>query len=308
MYYFIINPKSKTGKGIKIWHKVQAKLDELHIPYKYYFTNYEFHSTKLAEKICQQYEGVKKIVVLGGDGTVNEVINGIRSYQDVMLGYIPTGSSNDLARSLHIPGDPLKALDLLLNGHHYVYYDHGQVSLNNENNSRKFAVSSGVGFDAVVCYEALNSNIKKILNKIKLGKLTYGILALKGIISYKPCDGELIIDGEQHIKLKKIFFAASMIQPYEGGGCMMAPQANASDGKLSVCVFNDIPKYKILFVLPLMYIGKHTIFKRYLHLFDCNSLEILLEKEQVLHTDGEYVGKSDHIFVRCVDEQVRMLL
>ena len=308
MYYFIVNPKSKTGKGLKIWHTVQAKLDELHISYKFYFTHYEFHSTKIAEKICKQNKGMKKIVVLGGDGTVNEVINGIRSYEDVMLGYLPTGSSNDLARSLNIPSDPLKALELVLNGHHFEYYDHGQVSFHNNKKTRKFAVSSGIGFDAVVCYEALNSNIKKLLNKIKLGKLTYGILALKGIITYKPCNGELIIDGVKHITLKNIFFAASMIQPYEGGGCKMAPQANATDGLLSVCVFHDIAKYKILFVLPLLFIGKHTIFKKNLELFDCKTLEIRLDKPQVVHTDGEYVGKSDHISVRCEEKQVRMLL
>ncbi len=308
MYYFIVNPKSKTGKGLKIWRNIQAKLDELNISYKYYFTHYEYHSTKIAEGICKRYKGLKKIVVLGGDGTVNEVINGIHSYKDVMLGYLPTGSSNDLARSLHIPGDPLKALELLLNGHHFVYYDHGQVTLSNNKKPRKFAVSSGIGFDAVVCYEALNSNLKKVLNKIKLGKLTYGILALKGIMNYKPCDGELIIDGVKHIKLKNIFFAASMIQPYEGGGCKMAPHANASDGKLSVCVFNDIAKYKILFVLPLLFIGKHTIFKKDLTLFDCDTLEIYLEKKQVIHTDGEYAGQSDHIFLSCNKEQVRMLL
>lgn len=308
MYYFIINPQSKTGKGLKIWHRIQAKLDALQISYKYFFTRYKYHSTQIAENICRQYKGSKRIIVLGGDGTVNEVINGISSYQDVMLGYLPTGSGNDLARSLHIPKDPLKALDLVLNGQHYIYYDHGQVSLEKGNAPRKFAVSSGIGFDAVVCYEALTSKIKKILNKLKLGKLTYGLLALKGIIHYQPCDGELIIDEIRHITLKKIFFAASMIQPYEGGGCMMAPQADARDQKLSVCVINDVSKYKILFILPLMYMGKHTIFKKYVNTFDCKTLEIRLDNPQVIHTDGEYVGKSDHIYVSCVKEQVRMLL
>ncbi len=307
MYYFIINPKSKTGKGIKIWNTVKSKLDEQQISYHYYFTHYEYHSTQIAKRICEHQAGIKRIIVLGGDGSVNEVINGIRSYEDVMLGYLPTGSSNDLARSLRIPSDPLKALDLLLNGHHYIYFDHGQVTLG-EHNPRKFAVSSGIGFDAVVCYEALHSKTKKFLNKLKLGKLTYGILALKGIMKFKPCDGELIVDGVRHIYLKNIFFAVSMIQPYEGGGCKMAPQANASDGKLSICVINDISKYKILLVLPLMFIGKHTIFKKYIQTFDCKTLEVKLEKKQVIHTDGEYAGSSDHIFVKCHDEQMRMML
>jgi YegS/Rv2252/BmrU family lipid kinase len=316
MYYFITNPKSRTGNGLKVWNLVKVQLDKQGIEYKMYFTHFEFHATKIAQEICEKHPEIKHIVVLGGDGTVNEVINGIKDYNSVIFGYIPSGSSNDLARSLHISNDPCIALEHILSAKSFPYYDHGLVQLKKKDNpkenkiefdeGRKFAESSGIGFDASITYEALNSNLKKILNKIKLGKLTYGLLAIKQLFRYKPCHGKIIIDKHNHIKLKNIFFIASMIQPYEGGGFKMAPNANPTDGKLSVCIFYNIPKLMAFFILPSVILGKHQLFKG-VKIFDCETLEIQTDHELIVHTDGEYAGKSNHIKLCCAPQQIRMI-
>lgn len=307
MYHFIINPKSRTGRGYHIWLTVKKKLDELNIPYTYHFTHYESHAYKIAKKLSQADSTTKRIVVLGGDGTFNEVINGLSSYRHVLLGYIPSGSSNDLAKSLGIPSDPLEALDLVLRGNYYDYYDHGQLTiLDSPVTTRRFAVSSGIGFDASICYEALHSNLKKGLNKLKLGQLTYISLAIKQLCAFKPVDGELIIDGYKHIPLKRIFFVASMIHPYEGGGVKMYPHANPCDQKLSVCVVYDIKKLSAIYLLPLIRLGLHKPFHG-IKLLECTTLEIKLKEPQLIHTDGEYAGSSDHIRLSCFKEQVRMI-
>ena len=82
----------------------------------------------MVEKICRKYDGIKTIVVLGGDGTLNEVINGIENFDDVTLGYIPSGSSNDLARSLKIPRKPKKSLEMVLRPSRYIYLDYGEIT------------------------------------------------------------------------------------------------------------------------------------------------------------------------------------
>lgn len=318
MYYFIINPKSGTGEGLKVWHTVKSILDKRNITYNSYFTHYEFHATKITRQVCKRYSGVKKIVVLGGDGTVNEVINGILNYKGVLLGYIPCGSSNDLARSLRISKDPVVTLESILTSKCYRYYDHGFIEVEEHiskkdtqsllpENGRKFSVSTGIGFDASICYEALNSHIKKILNKINLGKLTYGIIALKQLIQFKPTDAELIIDQHTKVKLKNIFFIASMIQPYEGGGFRMAPNANPRDHKLSICAIYNTPKLRALLLFPVLFFGKHTKFQG-VKVFDCNSLEIHTKEKLIVHTDGEFAGRFDHIKIGCTKEQIRMLL
>lgn len=305
MYHFIVNPKSRTGTGLKVWHIVQAALDEKSVEYTCHFTHYEFHATKLAEYICKTYLGIKNIIVLGGDGTVNEVINGIDNYNEVILGYIPSGSSNDLARSLKISKDPLLVLDRILTGKHFEYVDHGMVNIDSGNKPRKFAVSMGIGFDAIVSYEALNANLKKVLNKIGLGKLTYPILAIKRLIKHTPTDALVIVDGKQEYHFHNVFFIANMIQKCEGGGLLMAPNANHHDHKLSVCVVYDIPKIKALILLPSLFIGKQQLFKG-VKIFDADTIEIKTDDKLYVHTDGEYYGVYDHIKASCTKNQIRM--
>lgn len=307
MYHIIINPKSRTGKGYSVWKLVQKELEQKEIPYEAYFTHYEFHAIKITKKICENNTGTKHIIVVGGDGTVNEVLNGISNYAEIILGYIPSGSSNDLARSLGISKDPIKALNGILLGKKYRYIDTGEVILPNKEERKKFAVSCGIGFDAAVCYEALNSNLKKLLNKIKLGKLTYVMIAIKQLIRYKPINGVLIIDNDKEYPLKNIFFIASLIHKYEGGGVNMAPKANPYDGKLSVCAIYDIPKIKGLVLFPALFLGKGHLFGGVKN-FVCTSLEIRTDEKTIVHTDGEFTGRLDHIHISCKDKKIRIVL
>lgn len=307
MYHFIINPKSRSGNGYLIWRIVKKELEKRQVEYTSYFTRYEFHATNIATTICNNDENINTIVILGGDGTVNEVINGITDFSKVLLGYIPSGSSNDLARSLKIPKDPIIALDRILSAKRIKYIDNGIVTFMNDKTSRTFAVSSGIGFDAAISYEALNSNIKKVLNKIKLGKLTYLMIAIKQYIRYVPTDGELIVNGVKSYPLKNIFFVANMIHKYEGGGVMMTPDASPFDKKLSVIVIYNIPKIKALFILPSFLFGKQASFKG-VQIFDCDSIEIKTKKKLIVHTDGEFAGELDHIKVESTPYQVRMIL
>ena len=95
MYYFIVNATSRTGKAQQIWKDVKAELDSKGIEYKFFMTGSRGHAKKLATKICKE-DGEIKLVVVGGDGTANEVINGIQDFDRVKFGYVPTGSGNDL--------------------------------------------------------------------------------------------------------------------------------------------------------------------------------------------------------------------
>lgn len=307
MYHFIINPKSRTGNGLKVWQIVQSKLEEKEVLYLSHFTHYEFHATKLARNICETYPGIKNIIIIGGDGTVNEVINGIDDYSEVILGYIPSGSSNDMARSLHISANPLIALERILSGKHYDYVDHGIVNLWSQHKSRKFAVSMGIGFDASVCDATLGSKLKMFLNKIKLGKLTYLILAIKMLIKYTPSDATITVDNCQSYHFKNVFFMANMIQKCEGGGFYMTPDADCHDRKISVCVIYDIPKIKALILFPSLLFGKQHLF-RGVKIFDGKTIDIQTNEKLHVHTDGEPCGTFDHITATCTKDQIRILI
>lgn len=306
MYYFIINPNSRSGNGIKIWHSVKKELDSLQVPYTSYFTKYNLHASHIAEEICKSTSGVKNIVVLGGDGTMNEVINGIKNYDDVILGYIPSGSSNDLARSLGLPKDPIEGLKNILTPNRFQYVDMGYVNASSNDIQRKFSVSSGLGYDAQTCVETNRSRLKKIFNKYGLGKLTYIIIALKVLMTTSFVDAVVTIDNKTTKSFKQVLLVTSMIHKYEGGGLKIAPAANPYDGYLSVCIVHGLSRLKILTLLPTLLFGKHTGFKG-VETFDCKTLEVVVNEPAALHVDGEVPGTVNHINISCITKQLRII-
>ena len=189
MYHIIINPASRSGRGAKIWsEQVEPALKESAVEYKTYFSKKAGEVKRLAAQITAEHAGEPdlKLIVLGGDGTVNEALQGIADPSKVILGYIPTGSSNDLARDLGISKDPKAALDLILKNTSPRAMDLGRLTYLDEDQpeeSRLFAVSCGIGFDAAVCAEAMSSRIKDTMNRMGLGKLTYLGIALKQLIT-----------------------------------------------------------------------------------------------------------------------------
>jgi YegS/Rv2252/BmrU family lipid kinase len=308
MYHFIINPKSSSGKGIKYWWIVKNELDQKQVAYTAAFTKHTGHATELADTICKENEGIKNIVVLGGDGTLNEVINGIKDYSKVLLGYIPSGSSNDLARSLKIPKDPVLALSNILKPVKFKYLDYGIIDFFEDNTKpRKFACSSGIGYDANVCREVQESPLKKRLNRFGAGKFVYIAIAIKQLLTAKLVDATVVVDGGKKDTYRKVLLVSSMIHKYEGGGLLMAPKADPTDGKLSVCLVHGLSTAKVLVLLPTIFFGKHVKFKG-VETFHCSEIEIYTDKESAVHTDGEVAALCSHIKVSCIPGQIRMIL
>ncbi|MDF2537346.1 MAG: hypothetical protein K0S76_367 [Herbinix sp.] len=308
MYHFIINPKSSSGKGIKYWWIVKSELDRQQISYTATFTRHAGHAIEITRQLCNKYTGIKNIVILGGDGTVNEVINGIDHYKEVLLGYIPSGSSNDLARSLRIPKDPIKALSNILKPTRFKYLDHGVITfLDHDKTPRRFSCSSGMGYDANVCLEVQESPLKRRLNRYGAGKLVYLAIAIKQILTIMPSDGSVIIDGQKKNTYKKILLVSSMIHKYEGGGLLMAPDADPADGRLSVCLVHGMSRLQVIFMLPMLLLGMHTKFKG-VEAFHCKEIEIIMDRNVAVHTDGEIPAVCSHIKVSNLEEQVRMIL
>jgi len=308
MYHFIINPNSSSGKGIRYWHIVKKELESKNIAYAAYITRHEGHAILLAEQICRSNNGIKNIIVLGGDGTVNEVINGIDDFSQVLLGYIPAGSSNDLAKSLNISKDPVKALGNILKPTRFKYLDMGEITYKHADiTSRRFACSSGIGYDADVCARVQKSPWKKRLNKIKAGKFVYLAIAIKQLLAADHCDATVILDGIRKESYKKVLLISSMIHRFEGGGLAMAPHADPCDGKLSITLVHGMSRIRSLILLPTLLTCKHINF-RGVEALNCSQIEICMENSSCVHTDGEVPASDTHIIVKCLPSQIRMII
>lgn len=306
MLYFIVNPTSRTGKGLEIWKSVKQYLKEHNIPFKAVDTKYEGHATELAEELCTLPQSKINLVVIGGDGTINEVINGITDFSKINFGVIPTGSGNDFARGLGIKGNPIEQLKTIVDSQRTEAIDIGKAEVAGEATPRYFAISSGVGLDAIVCKKALTSKLKTFLNKLHLGKLTYIILTVQTLFSMTTADIEAWIDGEKR-ELSKVIFVAAMNFRAEGGGVPMAPRADARDGLLSVCMVHSIPKWRTFFCLPFLVAAKHENIKGF-DIVNCKKCHMKISEPAVMHADGEYCGDVVDITYECVPEKLNLIV
>lgn len=303
MLHIIYNPQSSTGNGKRIWEESEKVLIAKNIEYKVYETTGPKSAQMYAKDITSDDQN-DVLVVIGGDGTLNEVFNGIRDYSKVTLGYIPSGSGGDFARDLGISLDPKEALNSILSPKEYKLMDVG--NLTNAECNKRFCVSAGIGFDAAVCHEALHSKLKIILNKIGLGKLTYVLIALKQIASTKKHGCTLILDDARKIKYDHFYFITTMIHKYEGGGFMFCPKAKCDDGLIDICVAGNISKAKVLRIIPTAYKGHHVRFSG-IDTYTAKKVQIISDEKLPIHADGEYAGVEDELVATVCSKQIRVI-
>ncbi len=306
MYYFVVNALSRTGKAGKIWQDVKAELDRQGVEYKYYMTSARGHAKKLASKICDN-EGDVKLIVVGGDGTANEVINGMHDFDRVKFGYVPTGSGNDLGRGLGINKiKPVDQLNNILRSDMTMKMDLGELTTG-DGVKRLFAISAGIGVDASVCKQALTSKLKTFLNKFGAGSATYVILTIKSMFTMPLYNGRVELADGTVKHPKNIIFCAAMNHPWEGGGVPMAPNANPTDGKLSICCVSDIKRANCFMKLPLLLASKHDRIVGF-DIYDSESVKIELEEGMTVHADGEYCGEPKTVEFKCISNAISVII
>ncbi len=322
MYSFLVNPASRSGRGQKYWERIKPVLEERKIPYQVFFSKGPGDMVKLSRQLTSSLspEGEDvHLVVLGGDGTANEAVQGIADFSRTRFSYIPTGSSNDLARDAGISRNPLETLECILSSARERRIDVGFLHYNTAYlpeasrpadvpPDRRFLVSCGIGFDAGVCQEAMKSRMKDFLNKVGLGKLTYLGIALKQLMRSGRDSAELVIDenspSAKSIRLPGLMFIACMSHCYEGGGFYFCPGADAADGMLDLCTVSGVPKWKVLLVLPTAFQGKHYRYNG-VERYGGQTIHIRTSAPLWVHTDGEVACRSDDITVRCSKHLLR---
>ena len=304
MYYFIVNPVSQSGKGLRIWEYTEEILKERNIEYESFILEKQEDSTEIA-----RYLSLNKtpctIVLVGGDGTINSFLNGLVSFEGITFGYIPTGSGNDFARGMRLPSNPKDALDIILEPDKFRHINIGITSSGEE--KRYFAISSGIGYDAAVCHQADQSSLKKLLNRLHLGKLIYLFTALRMLLSMKPSPMRILLDDNQLLTFQKVYFAAAFNTKYEGGGFMFCPKASPVDHYLDLIVVDGFSKPQALLVLFAALKGKHTGFEG-VHILRCKRAVIQTENDTCVHTDGEYFGSCRKVSFDLLKEKLKVIV
>lgn len=189
----IINPISGVGSKRKIPKMIEGICSKKNCSLNISFTEYAGHASELTRQAIE--EGAEYILAVGGDGTLNEIARAM-IHSNAILGIIPKGSGNGLARELHIPMDVKRAIDLIAKGH-VTTIDCCRA------NGQVFFCTCGVGFDAAVS--------QKFANEKRRGSLTYIKNTIDEYLSYKPEPYELVVDN-QTIKEKAFLVACAMLR------------------------------------------------------------------------------------------------
>lgn len=310
-YYFIVNGNAGVGRKKNIWkHVLKPELIRRGVYYHQYECSYPGHATKIAAQILEEHPEELTLVVVGGDGTFNEVLNGITDFTRVTLCYIPAGSANDLGYSLGISSDPLCALTRILDGGRIFHMDIGKTTFHRDRSTRYFAISSGIGLDAEACVST-GGKLKAALNRIGLGKLIYMINTVRSILFYPATEGKLVFVSENgqltERKVHRLFFLAGMNQPYEGGHLSMAAKAKCDDRKLSFAMAYDLSNRKALFSLILLALKMHERIPGY-EVVDACACHVMLKDELEVHTDGETCGRHWDITIECLPKKLQLRL
>lgn len=308
MYYvFIVNPSSGGARSYNIWRKIECKLQEKNINYKAYITTGAGDARNIVHSLTTDEEFCKNntIIAVGGDGTVNEVVDGLCIDNEPVIGYIPTGTGNDLARGLEIDTKSDISLQNILDKRTIKKMDYGYVEFENKKNSR-FVVSTGVGFDADIVSKYSKLKASNVISKGILKKLAYINIGIKEFIRNKTFSCTLINEHEK-INCKYARFISIHNQKSEGGGFKFAPLSKNDDGKLSVCIVDT--ENLLLFAFAIINSLTGNFFKlNYVKNFDTPCIELILDKEQFLHIDGENYGKHSKIKVGCKNKKINIIV
>lgn len=311
MIHFIINPASCSGKSLEQWNKLKARLDCLPIKYDTYFTkSYEDTAAYTAAVTAKDRDkgGLHQLAILGGDGTVNEVINGIADRRNTCITYFPTGSGNDLARSLGIECNMEDSIKRLTSMDSVRKVDIGKLTCYSKRSkplTRLFVISSGIGFDAASCARSLKSRLKTALGRLGLGKLIYLINALYCLFHIPPCECIIKLDDEIKIVRKKLLFCVSTIQKYEGGGFPFCPITRDNDGIYDICLVNGIHLRNTIYLIPMAAFGMH-VKSRFVSRYRAKTIEIFTSVPLYVHADGEVPGAYRHIKISVPEDGTLM--
>lgn len=255
-------------------HKEGAKAVKFVIPYlnqkghlvEYSFTNHPGHAIELAQKASA--DGFDLVVAVGGDGTVNEVAQGLIG-SDTPMGIIPMGSGNGLARELKISMDMNKSTRTLVEGENL------QLDVCKLNDQR-FLCTSGIGFDAMIAYKMSKSATR--------GFLKYVQLVIQESIFYKPLEVKIKIDG---VAIEKPVFLITFANASQfGNNAYIAPAASMTDGLIDVVVVRKFAKIW----MPVFAIALFTKLIPKLPFVDCykaKQIELQLANTPHYHFDGE---------------------
>ena len=285
----IVNPVAGAHSTRRKWPRISKLLKHVGLSFDYEYTEGVGHAIELARAAAS--DGYQCVVAVGGDGTVNEVANGIlcsTGSGNIALGVVSTGTGSDFVRSAGIPRDYPSACSCLTSPRRLLI-DVGVVEYQSKGQTlqRFFVNAAGVGFDATVV-EA-TERLPKHLG----GTIPYLAGLLRSLFSYK--NKSVVLSVGSKVETKRILSVIVANGGYFGGGMHVAPQAELNDSLLDVVTIGDVGKFELLKALPMVYKGTHITHPK-VRMEKVTKITIESPERVLVHADGELLGEGPASF------------
>ncbi|HEX6228352.1 MAG TPA: diacylglycerol kinase family protein [Solirubrobacterales bacterium] len=264
----LVNPSAAGGRTMKLLPRVEAALDEFHLPFRVQRTS---HLSDGVEAALAAIEAGEVPVAISGDGMIG-AIGGEMAGADTPLGIIPGGRGNDLARVLGIPEEPEEAAAVIAAGNTR-RIDVGEA------NGRRFLGIASTGFDA---------EANRLANDTRWlrGNLVYAFAGIVTLLRWKPARFSVKV-GDEQIRFTGYSVAAANSPAY-GGGMLLAPDAHLSDGEFDVVMVGETGKLHFLSNLPKVFKGTH-VEEDELRIFRAPRVELSASRPFAVYADGEHL-------------------
>jgi YegS/Rv2252/BmrU family lipid kinase len=288
--FVIVNPASGSGKTGRRWPGLDARMRAEGGEFDVEFTREPGHAEHLARTAAAG--GAQAVIVVGGDGTLNEVVNGLIAddapIRDVAIGILPVGTASDFARAMGMPRDALSAAIHLLRSARPEPLDVGRIDcvLGGQSSTRYFVNVAGLGFDGEVA-DRVNRAGKSG------GMLTYQIALLQNLGAYQNKHARVTIDGQtREGAMNSVIVANSR---YFGGGMFIAPNARWDDGRFDVILLGDFGKLEVVANLPRLYRGTHLTHPKVTEL-RATEVKVEAHERMFIQAEGELAGEAPATF------------
>jgi YegS/Rv2252/BmrU family lipid kinase len=287
-WFAIVNPNAGNGKGRKDWDRISDILDKNDIRFNVKTTQRKGHATEFARELIAG--GYRKIISIGGDGTLNEIINGIFTQDhcpatEIILSLIPVGTGNDWGRMFGIPLIYEGAVQVIKEGKHMLH-DIGVIDyFNGEEKAKTYFINiAGLGFEAVVVKKTNKQKDNGMSNKA-----IYFYNLLSSLISHRNTPVDITIDGST--SRAKIFSINVGNGRYCGGGMRQTPDALPDDGLFDITVIREMGKIEIIRSLQLLYDGTIMSHPK-VDGYRSNNLKVTSDSLLYIEADGESLGHT----------------
>lgn len=303
-WFAIVNPVAGKGRGLADWPVISRLLRGSGIMPDYVFTERKYHAIELAVEAVNA--GYRKILVVGGDGTIHEVVNGLfiqkaAPTQDVLLSVVAVGTGNDWIRMFGIPRRYSEAIRAIVAGHSFLQ-DVGRLTYmkSHVRQVRYMANVAGIGFDGFV-----NKQYNRLKDEGRQSKWLYIWSLVKSVVRYSSTGVKMWVDGR--LMVNELVYSGTIgIGKYNGGGMIQMPDAVADDGLFDVTVIRNMGRFGVVRRLRSLYNGK--IYRlRSVSLLRGRTIRVESTPEIRVEVDGEALGFSPFEF-EMIDRAVRVVV